>query len=156
MAGACSGLFLARRQAARRVVEPGRFHRARPQAWRTRREGQGDAWDDWTNDIGGPGTLTKSGIGWLRLSGDNSFNGAVLREGRWQIEAHQFRIEALPGQPGQPTPEGVHRDGVDYVLVLLVRRCNINSGTTMIGTTAAGFFSRGIAAPPPSASSDVS
>ena len=59
----------------------------------------------------------------------------------WHIEAHQFRIEAVAGQPGLPTPEGMHRDGVDYVLVLLVRRSNIKSGTTMIGTTAAGFFS---------------
>lgn len=51
---------------------------------------------------------------------------------RWQVEAHQFRIEALPGQPGQPTPEGVHRDGVDYVLVALVDRRNIREGTTTI------------------------
>ena len=33
---------------------------------------------------------------------------------------------------GQPTPEGLHRDGVDYVLVLLVKRRNIASGTTTI------------------------
>lgn len=59
----------------------------------------------------------------------------------WHVEAHQFRIEAAVGQSGLPTPEGMHRDGVDYVLVLLVRRCNINSGTTMIGTTEGGFFS---------------
>lgn len=59
----------------------------------------------------------------------------------WHIEAHQFRIEAVAGEPALPTPEGMHRDGVDYVLVLLVRRCNIDSGTTMIGTTAGGFFS---------------
>lgn len=52
--------------------------------------------------------------------------------GAWHIEVHQFRIEALPGEPGQPTPEGVHRDGVDYVLVLLVDRTNIVSGTTTI------------------------
>ncbi len=51
---------------------------------------------------------------------------------RWQIEAHQFRIEALLGQPGQPTPEGVHRDGVDYVLVALIDRHNIREGTTTI------------------------
>ncbi len=51
---------------------------------------------------------------------------------RWQVEAHQFRIEALPGQPGQPTPEGVHRDGVDYVLVALIDRHNIREGTTTI------------------------
>ena len=50
----------------------------------------------------------------------------------WEIEVHQFRIEARPDEPGQPTPEGVHRDGVDYVLVLLVARNNIASGTTTI------------------------
>lgn len=47
---------------------------------------EGDAWDDWTNDIGGPGKLTKSGIGWLRLSGNNSFNGAVVREGVLELD----------------------------------------------------------------------
>ena len=52
----------------------------------------------------------------------------------WHIEAHQFRIEAAADKPGLPTPEGVHRDGVDYVCVLLVRRQNIASGTTTIHT----------------------
>ncbi len=52
--------------------------------------------------------------------------------GRWHIEVHQFRIEAQRGQAGQPTPEGVHRDGVDYVLVLLIDRHNVDSGTTTI------------------------
>lgn len=51
---------------------------------------------------------------------------------RWHVEVHQFRIEAVDGASGKPTPEGVHRDGVDYVLVLLVRRRNIASGTTTI------------------------
>ena len=50
----------------------------------------------------------------------------------WQVEVHQFRIEATPGHAGEPTPEGCHRDGVDYVLVLLIRRDNIASGTTGI------------------------
>ena len=50
----------------------------------------------------------------------------------WEVETHQFRIEARPGQVGQPTPEGMHRDGVDWVLVLLVRRENIASGETTI------------------------
>ena len=50
----------------------------------------------------------------------------------WRIEVHQFRIEAAPDEPGQPTPEGVHRDGVDHVLVLMVRRTNIAQGTTTI------------------------
>jgi hypothetical protein len=50
----------------------------------------------------------------------------------WRIEVHQFRIEARQGEQGQPTPEGLHRDGVDYVLALLVERHNIASGTTTV------------------------
>ncbi len=72
------------------------------------------------------------------------FFGALAPETlRWHIELHQFRIEAKPGEPGQPTPEGVHRDGVDYVLVLLIDRQNIVSGTTTIhdgeGTVLGSF-----------------
>ncbi len=51
---------------------------------------------------------------------------------QWHIEAHQFRIEARADEAGEPTPEGVHRDGVDFVLVLLIDRENIESGTTTI------------------------
>jgi hypothetical protein len=51
---------------------------------------------------------------------------------RWRLEVHQFRIEARADAAGEPTPEGVHRDGVDYVLVLMVDRRNIASGTTTI------------------------
>ncbi|MEO8256738.1 MAG: 2OG-Fe dioxygenase family protein [Acidobacteriota bacterium] len=62
-----------------------------------------------------------------------SFVGALATSTRaWRIEVHQFRIEAGPDAAGQPTPEGLHRDGVDFVLVLLVRRRNIASGTTAI------------------------
>jgi hypothetical protein len=50
----------------------------------------------------------------------------------WHVEVHQFRIEARGGVEGRPTPEGMHRDGVDYVLVLLVNRVNIASGMTSV------------------------
>ncbi|MCU1383672.1 MAG: hypothetical protein JWL71_2369 [Acidobacteria bacterium] len=50
----------------------------------------------------------------------------------WHVEAHQFRIQAQRDEQGQPTPEGIHRDGVDYVLVLLVNRENVASGTTTV------------------------
>ena len=50
----------------------------------------------------------------------------------WHVEVHQFRIEATPGHAGLPTPEGLHRDGVDYVLVLLINRRNIAQGTTAV------------------------
>jgi hypothetical protein len=50
----------------------------------------------------------------------------------WHVEVHQFRIEARSGEQGRPTPEGLHRDGVDYVLVLLINRRNIARGVTTI------------------------
>jgi len=60
------------------------------------------------------------------------FSTLAPQTAAWHIELHQFRIEAGPDHEGQPTPEGVHRDGVDYVLVLLIDRHNIVSGTTTI------------------------
>jgi hypothetical protein len=61
----------------------------------------------------------------------------------WRIEVHQFRIEARADEQGRPTPEGLHRDGVDYVLVLLITRQNIASGVTAIhalDSTRLGHF----------------
>jgi len=54
---------------------------------------------------------------------------------QWHIELHQFRIEARDGQLGKPTPEGVHRDGVDFVIVVMIKRVNIDSGATTIFDT---------------------
>ncbi|HVJ38277.1 MAG TPA: autotransporter domain-containing protein [Stenotrophomonas sp.] len=45
----------------------------------------GQAWDDWRNDIGGKGVLTKSGEGILRLSGRNRFGGLRVREGAIEL-----------------------------------------------------------------------
>ncbi len=59
----------------------------------------------------------------------------------WNVEVHQFRIEAQGDAVGLPTPEGMHRDGVDYVLVLLIKRINVRSGTTLIGSPDGGFRS---------------
>lgn len=50
----------------------------------------------------------------------------------WHAEIHQFRIEPSPDAAGQPTPEGLHRDGVDWVCVVMVDRENIASGETTI------------------------
>jgi hypothetical protein len=60
------------------------------------------------------------------------FGGLSPATRAWRIETHQFRIEARTGEEGRPTPEGIHRDGVDYVLVLLINRRNIRSGVTTI------------------------
>ncbi len=74
------------------------------------------------------GNSMRTILQWCRRLFDTLAPGVA----RWRIEAHQFRIEAFAGLPGQPTPEGMHRDGVDYVLVLLIARVNIASGTTTI------------------------
>jgi hypothetical protein len=50
---------------------------------------------------------------------------------RWYIEAHQFRIDTAEGI-GRPTPEGAHRDGVDFVAVILVRRSDVSGGETRV------------------------
>ena len=50
---------------------------------------------------------------------------------RWYVEAHQFRIDTAQGI-GRPTPEGAHRDGVDYVAVLLVARHEVRGGETRV------------------------
>ncbi|MDC0675687.1 2OG-Fe dioxygenase family protein [Nannocystis radixulma] len=50
---------------------------------------------------------------------------------RWYVEAHQFRIDTTDGI-GRPTPEGAHRDGVDFVAVLLVGRQAIKGGETRV------------------------
>jgi hypothetical protein len=62
----------------------------------------------------------------------DSATDPATRPDSWHVELHQFRIEASPGEAGKPTPEGLHRDGVDWVLVLLVRRENVASGKTTI------------------------
>ncbi|MDC0708847.1 2OG-Fe dioxygenase family protein [Stigmatella sp. ncwal1] len=49
----------------------------------------------------------------------------------WYVEAHQFRIDTTDGI-GRPTPEGAHRDGVDFVAVLLVGREGIKGGETRV------------------------
>ena len=50
----------------------------------------------------------------------------------WRLEMHQFRIEARPGEVGQPTPEGAHRDGVNFVAVVLVDRQGVRGGETRV------------------------
>jgi hypothetical protein len=78
------------------------------------------------------GPLLRSAIGTL-VSVSDRLRGSP---GRWRVEAHQFRIEARAGEAGQPTPEGMHRDGVDLVLVMLIARQNAAHGTTTIADAA--------------------
>ena len=49
----------------------------------------------------------------------------------WFVEAHQFRIDT-EGGIGRPTPEGAHRDGVDFVAVILIGRRGVKGGETRV------------------------
>jgi hypothetical protein len=64
----------------------------------------------------------------------------VKQVNTWFIEAHQFRIDTTDGI-GRPTPEGAHRDGVDFVAVFLLNRVGIKGGETRIfdATGSAGL-----------------
>jgi hypothetical protein len=46
----------------------------------------------------------------------------------WQINIHQNRSRAAADKPGLITPEGVHKDGHDYVMIMVLRRHNVIGG----------------------------
>jgi hypothetical protein len=70
--------------------------------------------------------------GWQRLvAALGQACSAVRGEQPWFVEAHQFRIDTTDGI-GRPTPEGAHRDGVDFVAVLLIGRHNVKGGETRV------------------------
>lgn len=69
---------------------------------------------------------------WEKLvAGIGSVFERVRHVEKWFIEAHQFRIDTTNGI-GRPTPEGAHRDGVDFVAVILVGRQNVRGGETHV------------------------
>jgi hypothetical protein len=69
---------------------------------------------------------------WLQLLRGLSAVCTELRGAKpWFVEAHQFRIDTTDGI-GRPTPEGAHRDGVDFVAVLLVDRVGVKGGETRV------------------------
>jgi hypothetical protein len=50
----------------------------------------------------------------------------------WVVKVHPFRVLASADDEGQPTPEGLHRDGVTLVTSLLVRRSNAVGGESSV------------------------
>jgi hypothetical protein len=69
---------------------------------------------------------------WTRLLRQLSAQCTALKGAQpWYVEAHQFRIDTTDGI-GRPTPEGAHRDGVDFVAVILIDRQGIKGGETRV------------------------
>lgn len=50
----------------------------------------------------------------------------------WQINVHQNRTRADGGRPGPLTPEGVHHDGHELVMIAVLRRNNVGGGQTRL------------------------
>lgn len=50
----------------------------------------------------------------------------------WTVKVHPFRVIASADGDGQPTPEGLHRDGVTLVTSLLINRCNAVGGESTV------------------------
>lgn len=48
----------------------------------------------------------------------------------WRVQCHQFRIKTSLTEVGQPTPEGIHQDGADYVFIMLLERQCIKGGVS--------------------------
>ncbi|MGR4883368.1 2OG-Fe dioxygenase family protein [Streptomyces sp. LARHCF249] len=61
---------------------------------------------------------------------------------RWTINVHMMRTTASPGTVGFPSPEGVHRDGFDFIAVHHVSQKNISGGCTEIRSTGGVLLTR--------------
>ncbi len=57
---------------------------------------------------------------------------SLNHEKQWRVQAHQFRIVASADEAGNPTPEGIHRDGADFILIMVLERKNITGGVNHI------------------------
>ncbi|GAA1503291.1 2OG-Fe dioxygenase family protein [Streptomyces albidochromogenes] len=66
----------------------------------------------------------------VRLLGELA--GGLERAARWNVKVHPFRVVAAADGRGEPTPEGLHRDGVTLVSSLLVDRRNADGGESAV------------------------
>ncbi len=55
-----------------------------------------------------------------------------LKEKKWDVTLHQFRIVATHDASGLPTPEGIHRDGHKFVSMHMIKRKNIEGGVSAL------------------------
>lgn len=67
----------------------------------------------------------------------------------WQINVHQNRSRATIEKPGWLTPEGVHQDGHEFVMIAVLRRHSVTGGETRLwrAKDAPEPFWRGILQP---------
>lgn len=60
------------------------------------------------------------------------FDCAAGGSGTWDVRLHPYRICSNELEQGKPTPEGLHRDGVDYIVMMLIGRSGVTGGVTRV------------------------
>jgi hypothetical protein len=50
----------------------------------------------------------------------------------WMVNVHMVRVHAKPTVRGVPVPEGLHKDGADFVVMGCVARKNVKGGVSQI------------------------
>ncbi len=67
---------------------------------------------------------------------NNTLNAFLIYKNKeskvWDVFVHQFRIESKKGIQGNPTPEGIHKDGHTFISMHMISRHNIEGGTSYI------------------------
>ncbi|MFE2109849.1 2OG-Fe dioxygenase family protein [Kitasatospora sp. NPDC059463] len=69
-----------------------------------------------------------------QIAGTARTAGSPAPVGR--VNIHQHRITATGAQAGNPTPEGMHRDGVGHIVMMLVARENVAGGSSTLHDNA--------------------
>jgi hypothetical protein len=71
-------------------------------------------------------TLPKLGVAFTQA------NGSTI----WDIRLHPYRIKASSTAVGRPAPEGRHRDGVTFVMTMMIRRHGVGGGESTLFTNS--------------------
>ncbi len=56
----------------------------------------------------------------------------AMKNDPWDVHVHLIRVTATHGQDGHPTPEGIHKDGAEFVTVHLAELVNADGGDVSI------------------------
>ncbi|MBL4670803.1 MAG: 2OG-Fe dioxygenase family protein [Arenicella sp.] len=50
----------------------------------------------------------------------------------WDLQIHQVRIKTSNGETGEPSPEGIHKDGTNFTTLVLINRNGVIGGENML------------------------
>lgn len=67
----------------------------------------------------------------IRMDFKSLPSSITSKDASWKIGVHQIKIRSFPGNPGLPTPEGIHRDNEAFTVQHLIQRHNIALGENL-------------------------